>query len=74
MSNKDKTLLLIKNQYQYLSSEYGIKRIGLFGFIVKVVVGWAKAKRCSPKGGLLSHPVKKILVSKISKECDFLYF
>jgi uncharacterized protein len=35
MSNKDKTLLLIKNQYQYLSSQYGIKRIGLFGSIAK---------------------------------------
>ncbi len=35
MSNLDEVIRKIKSQYPYLSSEFGIKRIGIFGSVAK---------------------------------------
>ena len=35
MLTKEKTIELIKDEYHFLSSEYGVARIGLFGSIAK---------------------------------------
>lgn len=35
MLNKEKILEILRNKYPYIASEYGVKRIGLFGSYAK---------------------------------------